>query len=97
MNRYAGFRRDDAGRVVADWVALAAGILLVGTMVVYGIANDGVSSLKSTAGGTPSDVEVGVDAGSATNLNGTGGKDSSAANEACSFPRICSINGVRHF
>lgn len=92
MNRYVELLRDDAGTVVADWVALAAGILMLGTMIVYGIVNDGVRALKSTASATPSDVEVHVNAGSKPDQNGPG-----ATSESCSFPRICSINGVRYF
>ncbi len=45
MTKFAQFVSDDAGAVTIDWVALTAGILLLGIMVVDQIFNDGVSSL----------------------------------------------------
>ena len=70
----------------------AGGILLVGTMVVYGIVSDGVSSLKSTASGTLSNVEVGIGTGSARGLNGPG-----RTSDSCSFPHVCNSSGDRFF
>lgn len=40
-----GFWRDDAGAATIDWVALCAGILILGIMVVYSVFNNGTSSL----------------------------------------------------
>lgn len=45
MTYFAKFLRDDAGAVTIDWVALTAGILLLGIAVVYGIFNGGVGAL----------------------------------------------------
>lgn len=45
MTYFAKFLRDDAGAVTIDWVALTAGILLLGIAVVYGIFNTGVRGL----------------------------------------------------
>ena len=45
MTYFAKFLRDDAGAVTIDWVALTAGILLLGIAVVYGIFNGGVGKL----------------------------------------------------
>ena len=45
MTKFTKFLSDDAGAVTIDWVALTAGILLLGFIVVYAIFNDGVSSL----------------------------------------------------
>lgn len=42
------FFNDEAGAVTIDWVALTAGILLLGIAVVYGIFNTGVSNLASS-------------------------------------------------
>ncbi|MEM0987794.1 MAG: hypothetical protein AAGK00_02865 [Pseudomonadota bacterium] len=42
------FLRDDSGAVTIDWVALTAGILLLGIAVVYAIFNQGVSPLVSS-------------------------------------------------
>lgn len=36
---------EDSGAVTADWVALSAGILLLGIAVVFGIFNAGVSDV----------------------------------------------------
>jgi Flp pilus assembly pilin Flp len=45
MTIFTNFLRDESGAVTIDWVALTAGILLLGIAVVYGIFNSGVSSL----------------------------------------------------
>ena len=45
MTKFTEFLSDDAGAVTIDWVALTAGILLLGIMVVYAIFNNGVSTL----------------------------------------------------
>lgn len=42
------FWNDEAGAVTIDWVALTAGILLLGIAVVYGIFNTGVSELATS-------------------------------------------------
>ncbi len=47
MTKFTKFLSDDAGAVTIDWVALTAGILLLGIMVVYSIFNNGVSTLVS--------------------------------------------------
>ena len=41
------FLNDEAGAVTIDWVALTAGILLLGIAVVYGIFNEGVTNLAT--------------------------------------------------
>ena len=45
MTKFTKFLSDDAGAVTIDWVALTAGILLLGIMVVYAIYNKGVAGL----------------------------------------------------
>ncbi len=45
MTKLTKFLSDDAGAVTIDWVALTAGILLLGIMVVYAIFNGGVAVL----------------------------------------------------
>jgi hypothetical protein len=42
MTKFTKFLSDDAGAVTVDWVALTAGVLILGIMVVYAIANNGV-------------------------------------------------------
>ena len=45
MNNIVKFLRDEDGAVTIDWVALTAGILLLGIAVVYAIFNSGVNPL----------------------------------------------------
>lgn len=45
MTMFTNFLRSDDGAVTIDWVALTAGILLLGIAVVYGIFNGGVTPL----------------------------------------------------
>ncbi len=45
MTKFNIFVSDDTGAVTIDWVALTAGILLLGIMVIYAIFNGGVSDL----------------------------------------------------
>ncbi len=52
MTKFTKFLSDDAGAVTIDWVALTAGILLLGIMVVYAIFNNGVSALVSNVNST---------------------------------------------
>lgn len=48
MTVFAKFLRDESGAVTIDWVALTAGILLLGIVLVYAIFNNGVANLGST-------------------------------------------------
>ena len=52
MSRLAQFLDDRSGAITIDWVALTAGILLVGIMVVYALYNNGVSSAVSSINNT---------------------------------------------
>jgi len=45
MTKFNQFIRDEAGAVTIDWVALTAGILLLGIAVVAAIFDNGVSDL----------------------------------------------------
>ena len=64
MTIFTKFLSDDTGAVTIDWVALTAGILLLGIMVVYAIFNQGVSGLvkniNATLQGLDPDPNVGV-------------------------------------
>ena len=60
MTKFTMFLNDDAGAVTIDWVALTAGILLLGIMVVYAIFNNGVSSLVSKVNSTLTGVSTSV-------------------------------------
>ncbi len=50
------FWRDDSGAVTIDWVALTAGILLLGIAVVYGVYQGGVSPLTGSINGNLADA-----------------------------------------
>ncbi len=58
MAKFTKFLSDDTGAVTIDWVALTAGILLLGIMVVYAIFNNGVQSLVENVNSTLSAVSV---------------------------------------
>ena len=47
MTRFIKYLCDESGAVTIDWVALTAGVLLMGIVVVYAIFNNGVSALVS--------------------------------------------------
>ncbi len=69
MTKFTKFLSDDAGAVTIDWVALTAGILLLGIMVVYAIFNNGVSSLVSNVNSTLVGVAMDVSIGTVINQN----------------------------
>ncbi len=69
MAKFFKFLSDDAGAVTIDWVALTAGILLLGIMVVYAIFNNGVSTLVSNVNSTLEGVSTNVTIGTVENLN----------------------------
>ena len=69
MTKLTKFLSDDAGAVTIDWVALTAGILLLGIMVVYAIFNNGVSVLVSNVNSTLEGVSTNVSIGTVENLN----------------------------
>ncbi len=63
MTKFTKFLSDDAGAVTIDWVALTAGVLLLGILVVYAIFNNGVSSLVSNVNSTLQGVTTNVSIG----------------------------------
>jgi len=69
MTKFINFLSDDAGAVTIDWVALTAGILLLGIMVVYAIFNNGVSALVDKVNLTLSNIAVDISVGPAPNIN----------------------------
>ncbi len=65
MTKFTKFLSDDTGAVTIDWVALTAGILLLGIMVIYAIFNNGVAGLvlkvnSTLQGMTLSGADVGA-------------------------------------
>ncbi len=63
MKIYREFFRDDTGAVTIDWVALTAGVLLLGIMVVYAIFNNGVAGLVNSINSSLTGVELVDDVG----------------------------------
>jgi len=76
MIKLARFVRDEAGAVTIDWVALTAGILLLGITLVYAIFNTGVGNLakniNSNLAAAGSNVQTGTPPDQST-FGGTGG------------------------
>ena len=72
MTKFTKFLSDDAGAVTIDWVALTAGILLLGIMVVYSIFNNGVSALVLNVNSTLEGIGTNVDVGTAPSGAGMG-------------------------
>ena len=66
MTKFTKFLSDDAGAVTIDWVALTAGILLLGIMVVYAIFNGGVNDLVTNINETLSGIDTSINIGSVT-------------------------------
>ena len=73
MTIFTKFLSDDAGAVTIDWVALTAGILLLGIMVVYAIFNNGVAGLVSNVNSTLASVATDVTTGAAPTQSGIAG------------------------
>jgi hypothetical protein len=63
MKIYREFLRDDTGAVTIDWVALTAGVLLLGIMVVYAIFNGGVAVLVNKINSALTGVDMVSDVG----------------------------------
>ena len=69
MTKFTKFLIDDAGAVTIYWVALTAGILLLGIMVVYAIFNGGVTNLVAEINSTLSGIGTDVDVGDTPDIN----------------------------
>ena len=69
MYKFVKLLKNDTGAVTIDWVALTAGILLLGIMVVYAIFNNGVSPLVDQMNTTLSGITGSVNTGSPPNIN----------------------------
>ena len=67
------FLIDETGAVTIDWVALTAGILLLGIMVIYAIFNNGVANLVSNINSTLEGVTTNVTAGDPPTQTGLAG------------------------
>lgn len=68
MSKFTKFLSDESGAVTIDWVALTAGILLLGIAVVYAIFNGGVSPLIDSINSNLS-IAVTANTGAAPTIN----------------------------
>lgn len=59
------FWEDTSGAVTVDWVALAAGVLVVGITVVYALYTDGIGELTKSLNSAMSSIDAGIDTGDA--------------------------------
>lgn len=62
---FTKFLSDESGAVTIDWVALTAGILLLGITLVYAIFNNGVGDLAGNINSNLSAAGANVNTGSA--------------------------------
>jgi Flp pilus assembly pilin Flp len=60
MNKFTDFLNEDTGAITIDWVALTAGILLLGMLAVFSIFNNGVSPVASEVNSTLSTIDIDV-------------------------------------
>ena len=65
MTMFTKFLRDESGAVTIDWVALTAGILLLGITLVYAIFNNGVGPLAKNINSNLSTAGANVKTGAA--------------------------------
>ena len=72
MARIWVFQRGDAGSVTIEWMEIAAGIVTLGTVLVYATFNDGTASPTDGASNTVASVSSGVDTGAAVYLTASG-------------------------
>ena len=73
MTMIRSFLLDETGAVTIDWVALTAGILLLGIALVYGIFNTGVSTLSTKINSNLINAGTGVDIGDAPGVDSFSG------------------------
>lgn len=73
--RIRTLRSDESGAVTVDWVGLAAGLLLLGIMVVHSIFNNGVSTLVSKINSSLIERDV--------NISDVGDRTGHANDRAC--------------
>lgn len=67
------FLHDETGAVTIDWVALTAGILLLGITLVYAIFNNGVAPLTQNINSSLAAAGTNVDTGDAPSQDSLSG------------------------
>ncbi len=71
MTTFTKFFSDDTGAVTIDWVALTAGIMLVGIIAAYSIFSRGVAPLAVNISSTLAGLTTDIDTGLVPNMNPT--------------------------
>ena len=69
MSKIRKFTQDTSGAVTIDWVALAAGILLLGVAVIYSVFNNGVEPLVDAINTVLDTLELEINIGDEPTLN----------------------------
>lgn len=81
MTTFRKFLHDEAGAVTIDWVALTAGILLLGIAVVYAIFNNGVQPLVTSINESLQAAGTGIEVGDPPDLTEAGAGDAADADD----------------
>ena len=61
MKRRNSFLKDESGAITLDWVALTAGAVVVGIVVVYGVFNGGPGSVNGLVQNYKAELGVAAD------------------------------------
>lgn len=69
MKRFIHFLHEDSGAITTDWVALTAGVLVVGLIAVYSIYGNGVTALVVETNDRAIASLADVDPGTVRNMN----------------------------
>jgi Flp pilus assembly pilin Flp len=72
-NTLRRLRRNESGAVTVDWVALTAGIIVVGLAIVWYIMDEGVDVLAGKIVTGLEQVDPGVTTGAPPTIDGGGG------------------------
>jgi hypothetical protein len=72
MARIWVFQRGDEGSVTIEWMEIVAGIVTLGTILVYAIFNEGTASPTDRVSEAVASVNSGVDTGAAVILTASG-------------------------
>jgi len=66
----AAFLSDNSGAVTADWLALTAGMMMLGMMTVYTVFNSGVAALTASTNQILASAAVGAEIGNPPYFDG---------------------------
>ena len=69
MTEFSNFLADEGGAITVDWVALTAGVLIVGIVVVFAIYNRGVGPAAKEVNATLSAMTLEASKGTGVDCN----------------------------